>query len=36
MLLTKYQNIDSVPGLEGRFNSLFGFTGLHPVPKTPS
>jgi hypothetical protein len=28
MLLTKYQNIDSVPGLEGRFNSLFGFTAL--------
>src|SRR5258708_22040215 len=28
MLLTKYQNIDSVPGREGRFNSLFGFTAL--------
>jgi hypothetical protein len=27
MLLAKYQNIDSVPGLIG-FNSLFGFTAL--------
>jgi hypothetical protein len=29
MLLAKYQNIDSVPGLEGRFNSIFGFTALN-------
>jgi hypothetical protein len=28
MLLTKYQNTDSVPGPEGRFNCLFGFTAL--------
>jgi hypothetical protein len=28
MLLAKYQNINSVPGMEGRFNSLFGFTAL--------
>ena len=27
MLVAKYQNIDSVPGLVG-FNSLFGFTAL--------
>jgi hypothetical protein len=27
MLVAKYQNIDSVPGLIG-FNSLFGFTAL--------
>jgi hypothetical protein len=28
MLLAKYQNIDSVPGLEGQFNSHFGFAAL--------
>jgi hypothetical protein len=26
MLLAKYQNIDSVPGLGSRINSLFDFT----------